>query len=130
MAEYVGSSLYMTFAGTVLSGDYRSFNTNETIDQVDATAGSDTSKSFVVTTRDATASASLVDQSAGTALWNSLVPGASGTLIWAPEGTAAGKPKYTALAHVTSRGRETAYDGLVVLSFDFQFDATITTAVY
>ena len=133
MAEYTGTAMYMTFAGTVISTDFRTFKTSESIDLVDASAGADVAKTYVNALEDGTASLELVDQTGGTAataMWQLMDKGASGTLIWAPEGTATGKPKHTVVAIVSSRDRNTPYNDLAVLSFEFQFNGVVSDTVY
>jgi len=133
MSEYIGSGLYLAFKNattTTLSSDYRTFDTDETSDAVDATAGSDTRKVWLASVMDGSASCQLVDQTGGTTLWEALAPQTNGTLEWAPEGTASTKPKYTNLAIVTSRKRSTPYDGVVVLNVDFKLSGAGTIAAY
>lgn len=130
MAEYTGGNLYLRFGSTVLSGDFRSFSPEETIETVDASAGNDTFRTKLTTLKDGSASVSLVDQTGGTALWGALVPGMQGTLEWGPEGTAAGKPKHTAMAIVTSRSRDIPYDDIVVLNVEFALNSEVTDDTY
>lgn len=121
MAEYVGSSLYLKFGTTELQGDFRSLSVTETIDIVDASAGSDTHRTHLGTLESGQASVELVDQAVGTAVWAAVDIGTSGTLEWGPEGTATGKPKHTVTAIVTNRAKEIPYDDIVTLTVDFEF---------
>ena len=131
MAEQTGSTLYLTFGTTVLSTDYRTFNETEEMGLVKASAGSDTFESYITTLKDGTAKAQLVYQSLGSAIWSAVAPGVSGTLTWAPEGTATGKPKHqVTTAIVKTRSKDIPYDNLIVLNVDFQFSAAVTDSVY
>jgi hypothetical protein len=56
--------------------------------------------------------------------------GASGTLIWAPEGTAAGKPKHQVVAIVKNRSRSMPYDDIVEGKVEFQFSGAVTDGTY
>ncbi|MCC7210133.1 MAG: hypothetical protein IT323_22710 [Anaerolineae bacterium] len=133
MAEYTGTAMYMTFAGTTIHADYREFSASEEIDLVDASAGADVAKTYLTALEDGTASLTLLDQTGGTAataMWQLMDKGTSGTLIWAPEGTATGKPKHTVVAIVSSRERKVPYDDVVELTFEFQFSGVVADAVY
>ena len=133
MAEYTGSTLFLSFAGTTISADYREFSASEEIDLVDASAGADVAKTYINALEDGTASLTLLDQTGGTAataMWQLMDKGTSGTLIWSPEGTATGKPKHTVVAIVSSRERSIPYDDVVELSFEFQFNGVVSDTVY
>lgn len=133
MAEYTGKNLYVEFASTNVSGDQRTLTASEEMDLVDASAGADVAKSYLTALEDGTAKYEVLDQTGGTAasaLWQVLDKGATGTLIWAPEGTATNKPKHAVLAFVKSREREMPYDDVVVLNFEFQFSGVVTDSAY
>lgn len=130
MAEYTGEALYLKFGSTVLSGDFRQFSVSENVDLVDASAGADAARTYLARLEDGTASLRLLDQSDGTALWDALDKGTSGTLEWAPEGTATGNGRHYAVAIVSSRERSMPYDGVVELSVEFQLSGVVTDTVY
>jgi len=121
MAEYSGTNLYLKFGSTELDGDYRRFDVTETMDLVDASAGSDTGTTHVTTLTNGQATLELVDQEGGTALWAAVANGTGGTLEWAPEGTTATNPKYTVYAIVSERSRSIGYNDVVTLTVNFQF---------
>lgn len=130
MAEFAGSSLFLKLGSVELTSDSRKFNAEETIDIVDASAGSDAYKPKITTQKDGTASVELVAQAGGTVLWSALAPGVSGTLEWGEEGTVSGKPRHYVTAIVSKRNREVPYDGIVVLTADFVFNSVVTDTVY
>jgi hypothetical protein len=130
MAEYVGSTLYLKFGSTTLQADFRSFEPNETIDTVDSSAGSDTFKTKLSTLKDGKATVELVDQTGGSALWTAVVPGASGTLEWGPEGTAVGKPRHYCDAIVTGRTKTIPYSDIVVLKVEWAMAGAVTDTAY
>ena len=130
MAEYTGSALYLKFGSTVLSSDFRSFDTDESMDLADATAGADTYKNWLSTVADGSATCQLVDQAGGSALWTAIAPGTSGTLEWGEEGTTSTKPKHTVNAVVKGRTKSRPYADVVVLNVSFQFKAAPTDSVY
>lgn len=133
MAEYTGKDLYLSFAGTTIHADFREFTASEEIDLVDASAGADVAKTYLTALEDGTASLTLLDQTGGTAataMWQLMDKGVSGTLIWAPEGTVATKPKHSVVAIVSSRERSIPYDDVVELTFEFQFSGVVSDTTY
>lgn len=124
MAHYTGSALYITFGAgtTVLSGDQRTLDVENTMDTVDTTAGADTDKSSLPTLRDATFKVTLLDNgTAGSAVRAACaVSGTQGTFTFGPEGNSSGKPKYSCLAYVTGYNTSYPYDGEVEIEVTFQ----------
>lgn len=117
MAHYTGKNLYVEYGGVDISGDYRSLNVDRSVSTYDATAGSDEDTSHLIGVRSATATLQvIVENTSGTAIRHVLHEGASGTLIWGPEGTATGKPKYGFLATTTSMADQIPYDDTVSFS--------------
>lgn len=132
MPEFISgqASGYIKFGATVLSSDWRTFTPQEEVGLADASAGNDTNRTYLTTLKDGKASLELVAQAAGTAVWNALAPGVTGTLEWAPEGTATGKQKHSVPAIVMSRQAEQPFDDLTVYKVDFQFNGAVTDTVY
>jgi len=136
MARYTGKNLVVSWVysrGTVsLNGDFRSFKTNESVDTADKSAGADTHRSFVPTLRDTTASLEFLDTtgSSGTAQWAATEPGTEGTVVWSPQGTASGAPKYSAAAFIESRDRSMPYDDVVSVTVEFHIQAEPTASTW
>lgn len=135
MAEFTGQNLYVQWnagsAGTIdLSGDYRTVSWNPSIGMVDATAGSDPFKSYLATQKDTTVSYGGVFQTAGTGTENALLTGQYGTLTIGPEGTAAGKRKYTLPAYSQGGKFNFSYSDVVELACDFQGNGTATYGTF
>lgn len=136
MARYTGKDLYAEWVysgGTVeLSADYRTVSTAENIDKVDASAGDDTHKYYLTALKDSTVSVELlgVTGTTGTTLWGAMVPGTSGTLVWAPQGTASGKPKRSVACFVEKRGDSLKYNDVVAWTFDFQATEAVSDTTY
>jgi len=130
LGEYTGTNLYVIFGSTALTTDYRSWTEEETIDTVDKTAGADTVKTYLTTTKDGTASIDVLDSTGGTAMWAAVAVGTEGTLEWAPEGTATTKPRHYVNAIVTSRSKPVAYADVVTFTVNFQFSGAVTDTVY
>lgn len=121
MSHYKGNNLYVSFGGTVISGDQRSLSKTGSVDTVDTTAGADTDKSYLTTLRDATFELTILDNGGdGSAVRRALAEGNGGTLIYGPEGTAAGKPKYECYALVTAFNTEYPYAGEVEFTVSLQ----------
>lgn len=128
MTAYVGKDLdvkWIDASGTVqLNGDFTAFDYTPSIDLVDQSAGSDTNKTYLTTLKDGKASLTANFQAGtavgGTASFSRLYEGASGTVVWSPEGTAATKPKYTIPALAMGAVFSYPFAGLVEAKCDFQ----------
>ena len=132
MAEYTGSAMYVKFGSTVLSSRYKSWEETQEAGLAEASAGSDTLRTYLSTLDDGSATLELLEASAGTVLFAAVAPRTSGTLEWGPEGTTSGKPKYTVVALVKSRKRTVVHDDVSKLSLEFQFNSSsgVTAATY
>lgn len=137
--RYTGKDLYAEFicaAGTIaLTGDQRSLSVDREADMVDVTAGSEADKSYVSRLKDGTAEVEVLDQAgtAATDLEAALPEGTSGTLIYAPKGTAATNPKRGFAAIVNSVSVEYPYDDVVSYTISFQKSGAVLfggTSVY
>lgn len=133
MAQYTGSALVVQFKGTIVSTRYKSFKTKEDIDLSDQSAGADTNKTYLTALKDGDAALNALDVAGGTAataVYNLCVPGAEGTLEWAPEGTATGKPRHYVNALAKKREKNHPFDDVVELDVDFQYSGAVTDTVY
>lgn len=125
-----GKNLYValirqngTVVGTTnLSGSQRSLSVEKEQEMVDATAGSDEYRVMIPTVKSIGASLSVVAESysAGSAIFAAVEPGtAVGTLIWGPEGTATGKPKYGMVVRVQTSNQEIPFDDVYTVEVEF-----------
>lgn len=127
---FTGGSAYIKFGTTVLSQDYRRFNPSERADSVDQSAGADTHRAVVVTLTTGRIQAELVAQTGGSAIWDAVAIGTSGTLEWGDEGTASTKPKHTCTAVVLSREKTLVYDQLEVYNVEFNMQTKPSDTSY
>lgn len=129
---YSGKDLSISWiysGGTVdLAGDYTTFGWSPSVELYDQSAGADANKSYVVGLKDGQMSYAARLQAGGTVLYNALDAGTEGTLIWRPEGTATGKPSYTAPAISMGAKINIPYNGLVELTCDFQANGAVVKA--
>lgn len=135
MAEFTGANLVINWfpssGGTInLSGDMRSVAYQPSGKLANATAGSDAFESYLGTVKDTKVSYTGVMASAGTAMEDALLPNTFGTLIIGPEGTAAGKRKYTIPAFAGGAKFDWKFSDTVEVSCDFQGSGSPTLAVY
>lgn len=123
MTSYTGQNLYVTFGGTALQADYRSFEPESEIGTEDGSAGADVGRTYKTTLKDGKASykARSISGTSGTPEWITLAEGAQGTLVWGPEGTASGKIKGSVYAILNSRKLPNEYDKVAEWTFEFQF---------
>jgi hypothetical protein len=105
MAHYTGKDLYIEWRGVDLTtqAQYRSLTVDNTIDTVEVSAGNDPDKSFLTTLRDATITLSFVDDTNahGGTVRRAFAIGNYGTLVYGPEGTETGMPKFECACWVT-----------------------------
>lgn len=130
MPEYSGSALVFQWiysGGTVtLSGDQRSVSITPSIDFADTTAGSDPRRKRLATIADTNFSFAGLAQTGGTALEDALAEGTPGTAIIQPEGTTAGKRKYTIGAFSQGAKYNYPYSDVVEVTCDFVGDGNYT----
>lgn len=136
MPAYNGKNLdvkWIHSGGTAtLTGDYRTFSYEPSVDLLDQSAGADVAKTYVTDLKDGKMSFTGLMQdgasAGGTVMTTVLAEGASGTLIWSPEGTAVGKPKYTAPAICQGVNIQISYNGLTEISVSWQQNGARTEA--
>lgn len=90
----------------------------------DASAGADTNRTYLSTLGDGDASLTMrsISGTAGTPIWITWVNGATGTLVWGPEGTASGKIKGSVACFISGRSMTEEYDQVAEWQFDFKFN--------
>lgn len=125
-----GKDLYLAFAGTVLDTNYRAFNTAEGIGTVDQSAGSDSAETHLTTLENGDASTTIKVKSGDTAIKNDLSVGNEGSLEWAWEGTAAGKPRHYVNAIVTGYTPSGSYNDLVTVDVSWLFSGDVSDGTY
>ena len=136
-----GASLYVEFKGINISGNYRSFDPGLELEVVDTSAGGSTLRTYEKTLFNIQPTMTVIydfgtsGTPLGTAILAVLKEDQTGTLIWAPEGTATGKPRWGILARVTTANASFTYDAEVEreiafanLQSEFIYDGR--TAVY
>jgi len=128
--EFVGKSLYAEFAGSEITSRFRTFDENQETGLVDKSAGADTGRSYIANLDDGSVTMEFLNEADGTVLWALVAPAEEGTLIWAPEGTAAAKEKRTVDAIVKSRRRSIVFDDVVKITVEFQFNGAVADSVY
>jgi hypothetical protein len=106
MAHYTGKNLYIEWRGVDLTtqAQYRSLSVENSVDTVEVSAGNDTDKSFLTTLRDATFTLTIVDDTNahGGTVRREFAIDQYGTLVYGPEGTETGMPRFECAAWVTS----------------------------
>jgi len=132
VAEFTGKSLSVVFGATTLTGNQRTFSTTEEAGLVDASAGADVARTYLKTLEDGTATVEILgdDGAGGPTLWAAVRPGTVGNLVWGEEGTAAGQPRHSVNAVVSSRKKDSPYDDVVVVTVEFQFSGVVVDDVY
>lgn len=130
MAEYKAgptikiSWVYGTAPGTItFDPDYRTFDFNQTVDVIDATAGADANKVKILGMLDATCTFTSLLQTGGTAFDAALIAGVTGTLTVQPEGTATNKMKIVMPAFSNGASYSFPYADIATASCSFSANA-------
>lgn len=128
-----GKDLYMTFGGTVLSGDFTTVSVAEEADLADVTAGAETVHYYLFTRSDGTLDLeSYFNQASGGSAERAVIdPGDAGTLIIGPRGTETTYPKWTCTrALVKTRRLDYPFDTGARMRVTFQFSAAWAESSY
>lgn len=104
----------------VLSGDQTSLEITMDTNEADMTAGADEYVYMKPTVRmtGATLTCKYIGTH-GTATWGAIPVGTEGTLVYGPEGTAAGKPKGGFPCYVKSKSKSIPYNDAIVRTATF-----------
>jgi hypothetical protein len=134
MPAFAGNGLYVTWVwsgGTVvLNTDYQTFNYTPSIDFYDQTAGNDTTKTRIAGLKDGAAEYKGLMQAGDLPNWGSAFAlGNFGTIVFCPEGTAAGKYAGTVPALVSAFPRPVAYNSLVEANVSWLQNGAFTEGV-
>lgn len=125
MAKTTARALYLSWAGTAIDDNFRTFEVAEAQNRADATAGQDNYTSGVNTTKTLTASLTILQESgsAGSVLSAAVgTIGRSGTLLWGVEGSATGSPKGGFVGTLITKDRTNPYDDVVEWTLEWEMD--------
>ena len=134
MAEFVGSACYAQWltagGGTVdISTNYRTFQANRTVNEVDKSAGADTERTYIPTLIDKEYSGTFI-HTGSTTDWSYLEPGTQGTLTWGEQGTTSGMPKHTCPAFIRESSLAFGYEELAIFNLTFRPTASEVYSTY
>ena len=125
-----GKDLQVTFAGGTITGDQTAFSVSQSEDLVDVTAGSDAVHYHIPTRSDWTATFETFFNGSTLTVWDTMAPGAVGTMTWHPNGTASGNDIFTCTRVIVSgRDQSHPFDGGSTYTVNFQGSAAITQTV-
>jgi hypothetical protein len=119
--EFAGSALYAQWiwsGGTVqINTDFRNWDYNDQGEEIDTTAGADSSRSAINSfdTGQVTASFLLLS-TMGTVTFAAFKRGVAGTLIFGEAGTTSGYPKTTLPAKIQSGSRTSPYNDVAQMN--------------
>lgn len=131
MTKYTGEDMVLQFAGTNISGASRALEINEEVNELDATTYGSADREYLMTKkRNRDGSFTILDDAGATATENLLDVGTTGTLEWAPEGTAAGKRKRTCTALILRSRKTFPHDDITQFAVNFRLSGSITKGTY
>lgn len=126
MTKYSGKDMYVSFAGVSVAGQGRQLEVSQQANDIDVTTYGSTDQEFIAGLIGRTATLSILDDSASATIRNKFTPGSSGTLIWAPLGTATSNPKFTnGTAVVTEANISYPYDDAVVIAVTMRLSGAV-----
>lgn len=127
--RYTGESLAMTFDDTDIHADFLRLVVDDSIATVDVTAGNATDRAHIPTTRGVIFRIDLLQQAknpTGTAIRQALRVGNHAQLVYAPEGTATGRPKYACFATVTACKITYPFEDVVRMEVELRRDGAFS----
>lgn len=131
MAKYSGVDMYASFGGVSVAGFGRSLEISQSASDIDVTTYGSQDQEFIAGIVGRSATLQILDDSASATVRNKFGPGSSGTLIWAPQGSASGKPKHTvATAVVTEANVSYPYDDAVVIEVTLRISGSVTETTW
>lgn len=123
MPKLTGKDLFVSYAGTSLASEQRSFDVTEMQETADATAGADSYRNFINTVKTVEASMELIAKShgdGGSAIFAALSLGSTGTVIYGPEGTATGSPRFGFLGRLVEFSKQLKFDDVYLVKLKWQ----------
>jgi hypothetical protein len=127
--RYTGETLALTFDDTPIQADFLRFVVDDSIATVDITAGNTSDRAHIATTRQVIFRVELLQQAkstSGTPIRQAMRVGNRAELIYAPEGTASGKPKYACYATVTACKITYPFEDVVRMDVELRRDGAFS----
>lgn len=127
--RYTGETLAVTFGGVAIQADFLRFVVDDSIATVDITAGSNKDRAHITSTRQVVFRLDILQQAkstSGTPIRQALRVGNRAELVYAPEGTAAGNPKYACYATVTACKITYPFEDVVRMEVELRRDGAFT----
>jgi predicted secreted protein len=119
--------MVVTLGGTDLSGQGRSLEVSQSVEEIDVTTYGSPGREFIVTLPERSASLEVLDDATSATIRDKTKPGSGGTLVWFPQGTASGKPKFTCgTTWVTEQNLSYPYDDAVTASVSLRLSGAVT----
>ena len=132
--RYTGKDMAITIGGTAVNSEYQSLKVKESVESAEATAGADTHEYSIPLYGTSEVEVELFGVNKADAGYANIrtqtTRGALGPLIFGPEGSANGKPKFTATGYVEEREEEYTFKDAVTLKFKFKCNAAIAESTY
>lgn len=129
--RYTGKDMVILIGDTVISSEYQSLKVKEGVESAEATAGSDLHEYSIPTYATSEVEVELFGVNKTSDTYEDIREqtsiGATGPLVWHPEGVGGGgtKPIFTATGYVKDREEEYTFKDAVTLKFKFVCTARI-----
>jgi len=127
--RYTGETLTLMYDGVQIHADFLRFVVDDNLATLDITAGNAQDRAHIPSTRQVVFRLDILQQAkseAGTPIRQALRVGNHAELVYAPEGTSTGKPKYACNATVTACKITYPFEDVVRMEVELRRDGAFT----
>lgn len=129
--KYSGKDMYASFAGTSVAGFGRSLEVSQQATDIDVSTYGSVDQEFIAGPVGRSATLEVLDDSDSSTVRQKFGPGSTGTLIWGPQGSGSGKPKFVVgTAVVTEANISYPYDDAVVISVTLRLSGSVQETTF
>lgn len=129
MAKYTGKDMVIFFGTVNISGQGRQLEISQSADEIDVTTYGSDDKEFIVGMLEREASLEILDDDTSSTIRDATKAGSSSSLIWFPQGSVTGKPKFSVgTAVVREQNISYPYDDAVMMDLTLRLSGAVTEA--
>lgn len=127
MAKYTGKDMVIFFGTVNISGQGRQLEIGQSADEIDVTTYGSDDKEFIVGMLEREASLEVLDDDTSSQIRTVTQAGSSSSLIWFPQGSVTGKPKFSVgTAVVREQNISYPYDDAVMMDLTLRLSGAVT----
>lgn len=127
MAKYTGKDMVIFFGTVNVSGQGRQLEISQSADEIDVTTYGSDDKEFIVGMLEREGSLEILDDDTNSLIRTKTAPGSSGSLVWFPQGSVSGKPRFdVGTAVVREQNLSYPYDDAVMMDVTLRLSGAVT----